>query len=178
MVLPADEFPESGATFPLEGEGLRNWLRTSGQSLFTEFGSGAELLDFLRLNGVSIRTQDFYGIRQEVLSFRDSVLSNEAPLFNIGDQYPNSLIPMGYTIFDHGFDLSSNFLYRFRIESANPQTGDVQYQYMAVGSDRQLTFSEAQDLMQSLFTGEYIEGGYNVTDMAIDAAFGRPDMVA
>lgn len=177
MVLPSDQIDESGATFPLRGEGLRNWLRTSGQSLFTEFESGADMLDFLRSNGVAIRTQDFYGIRQEVLSLRDSILSNEAPLFNIGDRYPDSLIPMGYTIFDHGFDLSSNFLYRFRIESTNPQTGDVQYQYMAVGSDRQLSFSEAQDLMQSLFTGEYIEGGYSVTDMAIDSAFGRPELI-
>ncbi len=168
---------ESTATFPLSGEGLRNWLRTSGQPLFREFDSGAELLNFLRDNGVAIRTQDFYSIRNQVLNTAAQVINNDVSLAVLGEQYPQSNIPMGLTIFDHGYDLSQNFLYRYRIETINPSTLDVQYEYMAVGSDRQLTFEEANDLISVMFTGEYVDPGYNVTDVSLSAAFGRPELI-
>jgi hypothetical protein len=94
----------------------------------------------------------------------------------VASQNPDSLIPLGYTVFDHGYDLSYNFLYKFQITSVNAETGNATFDYMAVGSDRQLTFNEAQDLMSTLFTGEYTQKGYNVESIDLDAAFGRPEL--
>ncbi len=171
------EGQDSGTSFPLSGLGLRNWLVTAGRFLFHEFSSGDDLLTFLRDNDVAIRTQDFYSIRQSVLATDADVVNKEVSLTVLGDQDPDSLVPLGYTVFEHQMDLSQNFLYRFSIESINKDTGEVQTDFMAVGSDIQLTFNEARDQLGSLFTGEYVQDGFTVTDIALNAAFGRPEML-
>lgn len=169
--------PESGATFPLSGQGLNDWLNTAGQFLFSEIPDGAQLYDFLRNNGVSIPVADFYNIRAQVLLRNDLINENETSLTTLADQFPDSLVPLGYTVSEHGYDLSSNFLYRFRVEGVNPDTGETQFTYMAVGSDRQLTFQEARDRAGSLHFENYLDKGFVETDFAIDAAFVRPEFL-
>lgn len=177
-MLPDNPNPEStGATFPLSGEGLRNWLRTSGSSLFTEGESGAQTLDFLRLNGVQISNEAFYNIRSDVLLRESEIGGLSGTLQDLADVVPDSFIPLGDTIFDSGYQLSTDFLYRYQVTSYNPATDEVQTQYMAVGSDYQLTFNQARDLMGSMFTGEYVEAGFEITDISIDAAFGNPSVL-
>lgn len=166
-----------GSSFPLSGDALRNWLSTSGSFLFTEGQSGAEVLDFLRLNGVSINDADFYAIRSDVLLRQSEINGLSGTLQDLADLVPDSYIPLGDTIFNSGYQLSTDFLYRYEITSYNPATDSVSKSYMAVGSDYQLTFNQARDLMGSLFTGEYIEAGYEVTDISIDAAFGNPGVL-
>lgn len=167
----------TGATFPLSGDGLRNWLYTAGSSIFTEGESGAQTLDFLRLNGVQISDADFYSIRSDVLLRESEIGGLSGTLQDLADVVPDSFIPLGDTIFDSGYQLSTDFLYRYQITSYNPATDEVQTQYMAVSSDYQLTFNQARDLMGSLFTGEYVNAGFEVTDISIDAAFGNPGVL-
>src|SRR5512146_309199 len=117
-MLPGfEEEPGASATFPLQGEGLRNWLNTSGSFLFTEIQSAPDLYDFLQQNGVVMPVADFYAIRQTVLERNNLVDISQPSLTVLADQFPDSLVPMGYTVFEHGYDLSTNFLYKFRIES-------------------------------------------------------------
>jgi hypothetical protein len=177
MAIDTGETPESGATFPLSGDSLRNWLRTAGSFLFGEFESGSDLLGFLRDNGVVIRRQDFYSIRREVLNTAQEIGDNLPSLATLEDTQPDSLIPMGLTITDSGLDLSDAFLYRYHIEAINPDTGEVQDQFIAVASAYQLTFNEARDLIGSYFTGEYITEGFEVTDIALQSAFGNPNIL-
>ena len=153
--------------FPLQGDSLRNWLRTAGQMIFTEFDTGIEALDFLRLNGAAIRTSDFYDIRREVLAthtYTDMLLT-----------YPdNQLIPAAWHVADHGLDLSTDYLYRFKVFGEDPGTGDEITSYFAISSDRQLSPGQAKDLLGSMIVGEADFYEIVVSGIEMDSALVRP----
>lgn len=135
-----------GEGFPLRGEALRNWLRTSGQGIFTEFETGREALDYLREQGASIRDADFYAIRREVAN-----LGTYAGL--MGDVPDNQYIPLAYHVTDHGLDLSRDFMYRVKVSGTDPATGEDIDSFFAISSDRQLTKGEVIDQLGALIEG-------------------------
>jgi len=177
MFPDQEENPEGGATFPLSGDALINWLGTAGQGFLLGEGSGAEQLSFLRANGVKISTQSFYNVRANVLYQNNQVETLRRPLEQVAAQNPDYLIPLGYTFEPQSFGISANFLYRFAINGYDPVDGSPTTEYMAVSSDRQLTFNEAQDLMLSMTQMHVSENGETTTykgnvfqSVSIDAA--------
>lgn len=134
-------------TFPLEGESLRNWLGSAGQRIFTEFISGREALDWLRSQGGAIRTQDFYAIRREVLgrSVYDHLIDTLRE---------NTLVPLGWTVYDHGWELSQNYLYMVDVTGTDPWTGDKVTKHFSVASDYQLTPGEIYANLGGMIEGE------------------------
>ena len=143
MVLPLDFEVLPGL---LRGEQLRNWLRTDGAGIFSAFESGAQALEFARELGLQIRTQDFYSIRNEVLS----VIEISQPLFNYPD---NQLIPLNWHVQSHGMELSTEFQYRIHLYGSDQNTGVLKSQWMTVASDRQLTMDEVKETARS-YVGE------------------------
>lgn len=130
----------------LEGQALKNWLRTDGAGIFTAFETGAEALDFIRNYNVAIRTADFYAIRREVLN----VVESSQPLLD----YPtNQLIPYNWHVSDTGLDLSTDFQYRIHLFGADPDEGVLKDRWMTVASNRQLTIDEIQEVARS-YVGE------------------------
>lgn len=143
MTTPNDFEVPAGT---LQGDALRNWLRTDGAGIFTAFETGIEALDFAREAGLKIRTQDFYSIRREVLN----VVESSQPLIN----YPeNELIPWNWHVTDHGLDLSTDFQYRIHLFGSDPDSGFLKDQWMTVASDRQLTIDEVREVARS-YVGE------------------------
>jgi len=130
----------------LQGDSLRNWLRTDGAGLFTAFDTGSEALGFARELGLQIRTQDFYAIRREVLN----VAVSSQPLLEYPD---NQLIPLNWHVSDHGLELSSEFQYRIHMYGADSGTGILKSQWMTVASDRILTMDEVKEVARS-YVGE------------------------
>ena len=155
--------------FPLQGAALRGWLNSAGQSILLEFESGKAALDFLRSNNVQIRTQDFYNI-----------YSNVWDRYTRGQELQfipeNQLIPIADTITNHGWKLSDNFLYRFKTEGIDPETGDPITKFFAINSRRQLTVGEAAGVLGDLILGE--EEFYSIapTSFTLDAAYARPGL--
>lgn len=157
MILPIDFEVPPGF---LRGEALRNWLRTDGAGIFSAFNTGAGALDFARELGVAIRTQDFYTIRNEVLSVIESSQS-------LSDYPTNQLVPLAWHVQDHGLELSSNFQYRVHMFGADREEGVLSSQWVTVASDRQLTIDQIKDVARS-FLGE---GGDS--DRIFDPVFGE-----
>lgn len=130
----------------LRGSSLRNWLLTDGAEIFSAFDTGSEALQFFREGGGSIRTQDFYAIRRQVLNRTES----STPL----EGYPsNQLIPLNWHVTDHGLNLSSDFLYNIKLIGYDNETGLLKEQWMSVASDRQLSSDEVKEVARS-YVGE------------------------
>lgn len=123
---------------PKSGEGLFNSLRTAGSRLFKEYASGAALLRDLREGGVQIATSMFYDIRRQVLG----LTRFEEQVSNL---LPGTLIPKSWTDVQHGLNISGEYLYRFRYDVVNPETGDTTTTYSSVLSNDQLTVLEAKE---------------------------------
>lgn len=136
-----------GDLFPLGGKQLRNWLSSSGQGLFREFDTGASMLDWLRSEGASIRTADFYAIRR-------TVLEQFANVERFAEYDMQELVPAAWHTDDHGWNLSTDFLYYVRVDGVNPDTLDDVTKYLAVGSNRQLSQSEIYDTLGGMVSGE------------------------
>jgi len=145
--------------FPIKGDGLRNWLRTAGQSIYTAFDTGAESLEYLRSIGGAIRTQDFYDIRRQVLELGKYTE-------NLTSYTDNQLTPMAWHNSTHGLELSSNFLYRLKVFGTDPNTGESVEKFFAISSDQQLTPGEAKDILGGMIAGE--ETFYEVTVDSIE----------
>lgn len=156
--------------FPLSGTGLRNWLRTAGQALFTEFESGAEALDFLRLQGAAIRDSDFYDIRRQVLGLQKYQDQLEG-------YRPNDLIPAAWHVDDHGLNLSRDFFYRVRVDGVDPSTGESISKYFAISSDRQLSKGQVEDELGSMIVGEEDFYEIQVSGMEVVSALARPGVL-
>ncbi len=139
--------------FPLRGEGLANWLRTAGSKVFSEFGSFAQGLDFLREQGVSIRTQTFGEIGREVLG----LVKYQRPLEALRD---DSLVPIGYTNYSHHLKLADNFLYRVDITGTDPVTGEAKSRFVSVYSNTQLTKGSVLSQAAALVSG--LENTYGI----------------
>lgn len=157
----------SDQPFTLRGEGLRNWLRTAGQGFFTDFESGAAGLDAFREAGYSIRTQDFYAIRRQVLGLQ--VYQEQLSTLNY-----DSLIPAAWTSDTHGLTLSSDFLYRVRLTGFVPGTDVPVERFVSVASNNQLSAGDVLEQAQSMIQGE--ESFYGVESYLADIvqALARP----
>lgn len=155
-------------SFPLRGEALRNWLRTAGQDIFTEFETGREALDYLREQGAAIRDADFYAIRRQVAN-----VGTYAGL--MGDVVEDQFIPLAYHVTDHGLNLSRDFMYRVKVTGTDPETGEDVQSWFAISSDRQLTKGEVIDQLGSMIAGE--ETFYDIVpdEYEVTAALRRPD---
>jgi len=153
--------------FPLGGDELRNWLRTSGSGLFESFTSGADILEILRSEGAAIRTSDFYAIRRQVL---ERVQTDQRMLDYGGDQ----LIPAAWHMDDHGWNLSQDYLYIVKVRGEDPLTYDPVEKFMSVSSSRQMTTEEVFDELNAMIIGE--EEFYEIipTDFELDRALVRP----
>lgn len=143
-------FPEY---VPSRGEGLWNFLRTSGAALFGEYESGTQFLMDLRNNGYAIAESKFFELRREVLGLGHYT---EA-LQKVG--YDN-LIPQAYTYDNSGLNLSTEYLYRVKATGTNPMTGEAVEHFFSVGSNQQLTPGQVQEQVTSMTLGE--EGFYGI----------------
>jgi hypothetical protein len=155
--------------FPLEGDALRGWLNSAGQAFLLEFESGQAAIDFARSQGMSIRTSDFYAIYNNVW---DRFTQNTG----LVDIPGNQLIPLGDTITTHGWELSDNFLYRFRMDGVDPETGEPVTLFRAINSNRQLTVDEAAGILDSMETGEDTSDQIIQTSYTLDGAYARPGL--
>ena len=129
--------------FPLIGEGLRNYLRTNGAGLFSQFPSGTLLLAELRSQGVKIATGTFFAIRREVLGlvkFQEQITGLDT----------DTLVPQSFMVSNHGLKLSGRFQYRFRISIEDPDTGDITDEWASIITDDQLTPQGAIDELQRI----------------------------
>ncbi len=158
--------PES--EFPIKGDALRDWLRTAGQSVFTAFESGTDALTWLRDQGASIRTADFYDIRRQVLEIGKYQEQVSRVL-------ESNLIPAAWHITDHGLELSEQFLYRLKVNGTDPATGEEISKFFAIKSGRQLTPGEAMDQLGDMLAGEEETYEIEVESMQVTAALARPD---
>lgn len=158
----------SDEAFPYSGIALQNWLRTSGQNIFTEFETGAAGLEYLRSIGGSIRDSTFYEIRRQVLGL-------EKYQENLGNVDDNNLIPMAWTVSDHGLDLSQNFLYRVEVTGTDPTDGTPVTKYFAISSDKQLTPGQVTDALGAMIGGESVFYEIEAEDYTVTSALVRPD---
>jgi hypothetical protein len=142
--------------FGMSGNAARKWLRTDGAGLFFAYPKGADLLSYLRDNGVSIPSSTFYEIRSQVLS------SNELQL-QISSLSPYELVPMAYHNMDHGLTLSAEYEYRIHLYGTDPETGDIKSQWMTIASDRQLDKNTIQETAR-MYLGEGGESGNILLD--------------
>jgi len=116
---------------------------------------------------MAIRTEDFYRIYHAVWERYDQ---REA----YGYMGGNTLIPLHDTITDHGWELSSNYLYQFRVSGIDPETGLPVERYMAVGSERQLTPNEAAAALSGLLVGQEAFYGLAEPSFSLSGAYARP----
>ena len=151
------------------GDELKNWLRTSGEAIFTS-QTGEQALDFIREQGMQIRTSDFYDIRREVLG-RQKYTEQLAGLTE------NTLIPQAWTVFDHGLNLSENFQYRFNVTGTTTSTGEAFDRRYAVSSMYQLTPQEAANQLTSMLMNAEEESAMTIDAMDLTASLGNPGML-
>lgn len=157
-------------SFPFSGQALQNWLRTSGQQIFTSFETGAEGLEFLRSQGASIRDSSFYEIRREVLGLQ----KYQEQLSHIGE---NNLLPAAYHVSDHGLELSNNFLYRVQVGGFDPVTGEQVDKFFAISSNRQLTPGEVIDNLGAMIEGESVFYEIEAEDYTVISALAKPGVL-
>jgi hypothetical protein len=72
--------------------------------------------------------------------------------------------------------LSTSFMYRFKLEGIDPDTGLGVTKFFAVGSDRQLTENEAAAQLGDMIEGEEAVYGVEEYSMSLDAAYVRGDV--
>lgn len=157
----------AGDLFPISGEQLRSWLRSQAQGLFTTFTTGAEALEWLRSEGASIRTQDFYEIRRSVLTEMEH--AREIQSFDY-----NQLIPAAWHTDDHGWELSRNYLYVVRVDGVDPDTYDIVTKYLSVASDRQLTQADVFDQLGGMVEGQEDFYGIMIESYSLEKALVLP----
>ena len=145
---------------------LRNFLRTAGQELFTEYTSGASLLSDLRAAGGAIRDADFYDIRRQVLGLGRYT----EQLQNRDD---DQLIPQAWTYKNSGLALSSDYLYRVKAIGTDPSTGQQIERFFSVASNDQLTPGQVKDVIGTMVVGEEGFYGINVDHFELFEALGR-----
>jgi hypothetical protein len=156
------------AIFPLFGAELRNWLRTSGEAIFTS-QSGESALAFIREFGMQIRTTDFYEIRRQVLD-----LSKYQE--QLGSLNANVLIPLKWTDTTHGLNISENFLYRFNVTGTTISTGESFERRYAVASMEQLTEQQAGDLLTDMLSNAEQESAMTIDSMELYSSLGKPGL--
>jgi hypothetical protein len=160
---------EPEVIFPLRGESLAGWLRTSGAKLFSEFSSTAQALDYLRGQGGAIRTQTFYDIAREVqgLTRFQSQLESARP---------DNLVPLGYTDYSHGLHLADSFLYKVSITGTDPATGESKSRFVSVYSNSQLTKGSVLSQAAALVMG--LEEFYGIVPekYELSQAMGRTEL--
>lgn len=171
MVLPDSGSFESESNFPLEGLGLRDFLLTSGASLFTEITNGSELLSFLRDNGVRIGNEDFYDIRRQVLYSVGQVDSFREPLSAVSADNPDVLIPEAFTATPTWDRQSYEYLYKVEIHGTNPENGEQTSEFMMVGSDDQLTWNDVRDIARSYIPSGKSSAGNIVDALTLDSVY-------
>lgn len=155
--------------FPLFGDELRNWLRTSGEQFFTQH-TGAEGLALAREFGMQIRTSDFYDIRREVLDLQ----LHQEQLSGLSE---NTLIPIAWTSFDHGLNLSENFQYRFDVTGTTISTGESFERRYAVSSMYQLSPQDAANQLTSMLMNAEDESAMTINSMDLSSSLGNPGML-
>lgn len=153
--------------FPFSGQALQNWLRTSGQQIFTQFETGAEALEYLRSQGAAIRDSTFYDIRREVLGLQ---LYQE----QLGRISEDNLLPAAYHVENHGLNLSEDFLYRVKVDGFDPMTNEPVTKYFAISSDHQMTPGEVVDNLSTMIEGESVFYEVQPEEYTVTSALARP----
>lgn len=149
------------------GETLRNWLRTNISEEKWKGISGRELLNEFRSWGISIRTSDFYQVRRQVLGrslYQDQIeaLSDD------------TLVPASYIQTNHGLNLSSDFLYTFRVTLTNIETGETTEEERSLSYSQQVSPEFASNLFRSLFSDNMQNSGWSVDDIQLFRVLARP----
>lgn len=152
-------FPEFPA--PVMGsEQTRNWIRTNIPRSSWETLSGASILNILKEQGLGIREQDFYSIRREVLHL--GYYENQ-----LRARDKNQLIPRAWMHVVPKKVLTCNALYKYKIQVANLETGEVEEWTRAIADDRHMTPQEVIDQGHNLIVSRLYEYNYELMDIQI-----------
>ncbi len=156
--------------FPVKGEKLQNWLRTSFLPATVKDASGRQLLTDLRDMGAKIRTQTFFDIRREVLGIE----KHQEAVTKVST---NAMVPEAFMITDHGLALSKNIQYRFEVTGISPLTGDeLSWNYSLSASDP-LIAGNAEDVIRSLIAGNEEFYGITLDEVTLVAVLADPDWI-
>lgn len=115
---------------------LKTWYNTTGK----------EVLKALQDRGYGIASQDFYAIRRDKIAASDL----EQAFKQLG---PNDTIPVSYAQSKPDWDLSSKYLFQFKIVGREPGTNNKKVGFFALASDTTLGKQEAIDALGSLMEG-------------------------
>lgn len=154
-MFPSVPSPVMGA------EQTRNWIRTNTPRSAWETLSGAKILEAYKAQGMGIREQDFYEIRREVLQlgyYEEAIKARDK----------NQLIPRAWMHEVPKKVLTCNALYKYKIEVANLETGEVEIWTRALADDRHMTPQEVIDGAHTRVVSRLYE--YNYELMHIDVS--------
>jgi len=133
--------------------------------------SSREILRQLKPFGLGIRRQDFLKIRREVLGLE----KHEEAIARI---IPERRIPKSLYVDDHGWELNSDFLYRFRVEGINPITGEASDVFLSLGSNKELSIEQAEADLLELLQADSDSGDIVATSVVLRHALVRPGAFA
>jgi len=133
--------------------------------------SSREILRQLAPFGLSIRRQDFLEIRRQVLGLE----KHEEAIARIK---PERRIPKGLYVDDHGWELNSDFLYRFRVTGTNPITGEDTQVFLSLGTDKEISIEQAEADLLELLQADVNSGDIVATSVELRHALARPGAFA
>jgi len=120
---------------PTDGSALEGFLRHNIADAIWENYSGNRIINDLRSAGAAIREAKFFQIRGEILGFQRFF----ANLERLG---ANSIVPHSNFIYEHGWQLSQNFLYNFRVNALNNKTGETELINFSFSSNHEQTLAQ------------------------------------
>lgn len=153
--------------FPAAGRDLRQWLNTNGARVMASFASGREALDWLRSEGGAIRTSDFYDIRR-------SVMERQGRINEINTLDANQIIPAAKYNTEHGWNISTQFLYPVTANGYDPNTGLPVTRNFSVASDVMLTPNNVLDTVYDVFGSDKETYEINIEDVEIGVPLALP----
>ena len=138
----------------------RNWIEFNIPRKAWKELSGASILRSLKEVGMGIREQDFYGIRRKVLSlgYYEQQLQARAIDQLVPRAWMNE-VPKGL--------LTSNALYKYKVQVANLETGEVETWTRAISSNQHLTPQEVLDFGTNLVISKLYGYNYEMMDMHV-----------
>lgn len=125
----------------------RNYLRTTLAPIFKAFPTGSAALSWFRESGGTIRTQDFYDVRRQVLG----LTKYEENIKNLAGDH---IIPRTWINQEHGLELKGKEIYyRQQVKGIDPRTGEEKEMWITILDDKQRSKEWVQEE-----AGNYIAG--------------------
>jgi hypothetical protein len=146
---------------------ISGWLQHGlGRQLFDD-ASSSDIADLLHQEGLDFDASQVDEISRAI---QDEIVYSEL----VKDIDKDYFVPQGRWDYNHKMKLSSNLVYRFKVEGMNYYTGEEDDTYFSLGSNRELTLQEAEDALLSLLAGQDEFYGISVETMELDIVMSSP----